>query len=80
MGIRTVDKFYNSHHMLKYYENKLKNLNFFRAHRSYIINLDKVVRISRKINYAFDIHFKGIADLVPISRTHVKILWQLLEL
>lgn len=78
--IRTEKMFYSSKHPLKYYENKVKNQNFFRVHRSYIINLDKIIRISPKMNYAFDVHFKGIKDSVPISRTNVKTLKQLLEL
>lgn len=78
--IRTKEKFYDSRHSLKYYENKVKNLNFFRPHRSYIINLDKVARISPKMNYSFDLYFKDITDFVPISRSTVKILRQLLEL
>ncbi len=78
--IRTEKMFYRSKHPLKYYESKMKNLNFFRAHRSYIINLDKVIRISPKMNYSFDVHFKGVKDSVPVSRNNVKILKKLLEL
>jgi len=78
--IRTREKLYHSNHMLNYYENKLKNLNFYRVHRSYIVNLAKVSRISPKINYYFDIQFNGIDDSVPVSRNNIKYLRKLLEL
>jgi len=78
--IRTKEKFYNAYHSLNYYEKKLNNLNFFRAHRSYLVNLDKIIKISPKINYSFDIQFKDLSDLIPVSRSNVKLLKQLLEL
>jgi DNA-binding LytR/AlgR family response regulator len=78
--IRTADKRYHSRHMLKYYESKLKNLNFYRVHRSYIVNLAKITRITPKINYYFDIQFQGIEESVPVSRNTVKHLRKLLEL
>jgi len=78
--IRTAEKRYNSNQMLRYYENKLKNLNFYRVHRSYLVNLAKIARITPKINYHFDIQFVGLKDSVPISRNNVKYLKKLLEL
>ncbi|MBH1940699.1 LytTR family transcriptional regulator DNA-binding domain-containing protein [Mobilitalea sibirica] len=44
------------------------------------INLDKVTRISSRINYSYDISFDGINDFVPISRAKIKDLKELLEL
>mgnify|MGYP005853897871 CR=1 FL=1 len=78
--IRTDTKLFTLNRTLKYYENKVKNLNFLKVHRSYIINLDKVAKISPRINYSFDVHFEGITDFVPVSRGNVKILRRLLEL
>lgn len=78
--IRTKDKSYSSHHPLNYYTKKLKDLNFFQPHRGYIINLDKVDKLIPKINYSFDIQLKDINNLIPVSRAHVKLLKQLLEL
>ncbi len=78
--IRTKDRFYNSNHSLNYFENKLKNLDFFRAHRGYLVNLDKIAEIIPKINYSFDIRMTDTNDLIPVSRTNIKLLKQLLEL
>jgi len=78
--IRTKDRFYNSNHSLNYFENKLKNLDFFRTHRGYLVNLDKVAEIMPKINYSFDIRMTDTNDLIPVSRTNIKLLKQLLEL
>ncbi|MBU7005560.1 LytR/AlgR family response regulator transcription factor [Phosphitispora fastidiosa] len=78
--IRTQGRSYNSGHPLHYFENKLKNLNFFRPHRGYLVNLEKIAEIIPKINYSFDIKLTGIDDLIPVSRANVKLLKQLLEL
>jgi DNA-binding LytR/AlgR family response regulator len=78
--IRTKERFYNSNHSLNYFENKLKNLDFFRTHRGYLVNLDKVAEIIPKINYSFDIKMADTNDLIPVSRTNIKLLKQLLEL
>ncbi|HNR04784.1 MAG TPA: LytTR family DNA-binding domain-containing protein [Bacillota bacterium] len=78
--IRTKDRFYNSNHSLNYFENKLKNLDFFRTHRGYLVNLDKIAEIIPKINYSFDIRMTDTNDLIPVSRTNIKLLKQLLEL
>ena len=78
--IRTKDRFYNSNHSLNYFENKLKNLDFFRTHRGYLVNLDKIAEIMPKINYSFDIRMTDTNDLIPVSRTNIKLLKQLLEL
>ena len=78
--IRTKDRLYNSNHPLNYYETKLKNLNFFRPHRGYLVNLEKVAKIIPKINYSFDIKLADIDDLIPVSRANVKLLKELLEI
>lgn len=78
--IRIRDRYYTSNHPLNYFENKLKNLNFFRPHRGYIVNLDKIAEIIPKINYSFDIKLTDTNDLIPVSRANVKLLKQLLEL
>ncbi|PKM90350.1 MAG: DNA-binding response regulator [Firmicutes bacterium HGW-Firmicutes-12] len=78
--IRTKDNSYSSNHPINYYNKKLNNLNFFQAHRGYLINLDKVAKIIPKINYSFDIQLTDIDDIIPVSRTRIKLLKQLLEL
>lgn len=78
--IRTKDKFYSARQPLNYFESKLRNLNFFQPHRSYLINLDKVSGILPRVNYSYDIMLTDINDLIPVSRANVKLLRELLEL
>ncbi|MEM1325759.1 MAG: LytTR family DNA-binding domain-containing protein [Bacteroidota bacterium] len=42
---------------------------FFRCHRSYLVNLDKVVRISGNAQ-GLKLHLKDVDDIVPVSRKH----------
>jgi two-component system LytT family response regulator len=78
--IRTKDKTYTCNHPINYFNKKLKNLNFFQSHRGYLVNLEKIIKIAPKINYSYDIHLTEIDDIIPVSRAHVKLLKQLLEL
>ncbi len=78
--IRTKNRKYSSNHPINYYHRKLKDLNFFQAHRGYLVNLDKVSAIIPKINYSFDIKLADIDDIVPVSRARIKLLKQLLEI
>lgn len=70
--IHTKDKIYKGNKTLNFYEDKLKNRSFFRTHKCYIVNLDKISRFKPRINYTYDMFFKDIKDIVPISRNRVK--------
>lgn len=65
---------------LSFYEDKLHDHSFFRTHKSYIVNLNKVARILPRINYTYDLYFHGIEDCIPVSRMKIKTLKELLEL
>lgn len=66
--IHMKSKKYISSEPLKYWTNRLNEFNFMRVHKSYIINLDKIEKISGNRIYLLpDIH-------VPIGRTYKKII------
>lgn len=44
----------------------------FRSHKSYLVNLDKIESIEPWFNSTYNIHIKGIKDIVPVSRTYAK--------
>jgi len=48
-----------------------KNL-FFRSHKSYIVNLDRIDSIEPWFNSTYNIHIKGIDETIPVSRTYAK--------
>jgi two-component system LytT family response regulator len=53
-------------------ENKLPKDRFFRCHRSYIVNVDKISEIIPWFNSTYNLKFRGLKDEVPVSRGRVK--------
>jgi two-component system, LytTR family, response regulator len=51
-----------------------KNQNFFRCHKSFIINLTKINEISKFSNKTYNISFRGIKDEAFITQRNLKIL------
>ncbi len=57
---------------LRYYETKLEGEGFFRSHKSFLINLNKVDRCIPQISYGYDVCFKNSNKTAEISRNRVK--------
>lgn len=55
---------------LGFFEEKLPEKYFFRIHHSYIINLNKVTKISR--GKTTEVFLKGISEPLPVSQRRVK--------
>lgn len=53
-------------------QERLSDRRFFRSHKSYIVNLDRIDSIEPWFNSTYNIHLKGIAEIIPVSRTYVK--------
>jgi len=70
--IHTKDKIYRGNKTLSFYEEKLENQYFFKTHKSYLVNLSKVDHFSPRISYTYDMFFKDMEDVVPVSRSKVK--------
>lgn len=75
--IHIKDKVYRGNKNLNFYENKLCGKSFYRTHKSYIVNLEKVMKIKARINYTYDVLFRDIKDIVPLSRSKIKDLKQI---
>ncbi|MCX7749038.1 MAG: LytTR family DNA-binding domain-containing protein [Clostridia bacterium] len=65
---------------LGYWEKKLQNQRFFRCHRSYLVNMDKVEEIIPTIQNTYVLKLKGINDEIPISRRCFNNLKELLDI
>jgi DNA-binding LytR/AlgR family response regulator len=63
---------YRSEHSLQELEEKFATHNFFRCHRGYLINLDKIKEISPWFSGGYVLKLEGFAADVPVSRKHVK--------
>ncbi|MFF3025635.1 LytR/AlgR family response regulator transcription factor [Gottfriedia sp. NPDC057948] len=60
-------------------ERKLQNTSFTRVHRSYIVNLDKIIEIQPWFNSTYNLIMND-GEKVPVSRTYTKELKQLFNL
>ena len=63
--IHTSDTVYKMISAINVFEKKLKQYDFFRCHKSYIINLKKVTRIEKNNVYIEN-------TLIPVSRSKIK--------
>ncbi|PGM58652.1 LytTR family transcriptional regulator DNA-binding domain-containing protein [Bacillus sp. AFS053548] len=60
-------------------ERKLQNTSFTRVHRSYIVNLDKIIEIQPWFNSTYNLMMND-GEKVPVSRTYTKEIKQLFNL
>jgi len=65
---------------LKELEQRLKPHSFFRVHRSYLVNLIYVARLTPWFNGAYHIELEGVKEQLPVSRNYVKELRERLEM
>ncbi len=77
--VHSTSGIYSATKPLSFYEDKLRDHSFFRTHKSYIVNLNKVARILPRINYTYDLYFHDIEDCIPVSRKNIKTLKELLD-
>lgn len=63
---------YRSKYTLKYWEVRLFRNDFFRCHRSFLVNMKKVVEICPSFNSTFVLKFNNHKELVPVGRNYIK--------
>ncbi|MDA6151411.1 LytTR family DNA-binding domain-containing protein, partial [Escherichia coli] len=61
-------------------ESRLLPFSFFRIHKSYLVNLDYVTRLTPWFNGAYQLEMEGREELLSVSRNYVKALRVRLEL
>lgn len=69
--VSTKGKF-ESNNTLSQLEEKLNTKNFFRSHRSYLINLDYIEEIEPWFNSTYQVKMKNSKEKIPVSRSQVK--------
>jgi two-component system, LytTR family, response regulator len=57
---------------------KLPQHNFFKCHRSYIVNVDKITEIIPWFNNTYLLKLQDISDEIPVSRQNISIFRQLM--
>ncbi|MCB2300526.1 LytR/AlgR family response regulator transcription factor [Clostridium tagluense] len=70
--VLTKDGNFTTQYTLNQLGNKLSNYNFFRSHKSYLVNLDKIHKIVPWFNSTFVLKIEGWKEEVPVSRHYVK--------
>ena len=65
---------------IKELEERLKEFPFFRIHKSYLVNLDYVKRLTPWFNGAYQLELKGREELLAVSRNYAKSFRTTLEL
>lgn len=65
---------------LKELEARLSSFSFFRIHKSYLVNLNYISRLSPWFNGAYQLELEGREEKLSVSRNYVKALRQQLEL
>lgn len=70
--IRTKDNFVYAKKKIGDLEEILKDKNFFRVHRSYIVNVDKIKSIKSVEQSKLEIYFSGIDEFIVSSKDGAK--------
>ncbi len=70
--IKTKKEIFSSSYSMQELEERLSKDGFFRTHRSYLVNLNKIKEVSPWFNGSYIAVLDGINDEIPISRNHVK--------
>jgi DNA-binding LytR/AlgR family response regulator len=76
----TKNKIYNTKKTLDFWESRLKKRGFFRCHRSYIINLKHIIKISPMFKNNYILRLQGIHIDIPVSKNHLSELKTFLDL
>ena len=62
------------------WEEMLKGDNFYRCHRSFIVNLDKINEIEQWFNSSWIIKIKNYTTAIPVSRNNIRELKELFSM
>ena len=65
---------------LKDLETRLNSYSFFRIHKSYLVNLEHITRLTPWFNGAYQLEIEGREELLSVSRNYVKALRTRLEI
>lgn len=78
--IATNSGSYKSSDSLNFWEKKLDENSFFRCHRSYIVNIDNIEKVSPWFNGTYNLKLKDLKVNIPVSRNSAKKLKELFSL
>lgn len=68
----TEDEEYTVNMSISEFYNKISEYNFFKSHRSYIMNIDKIEEIIPWFNNTYNVKLRGLDVEIPVSRKNIK--------
>ncbi|WP_094602809.1 Sensory transduction protein LytR [Sporomusa silvacetica DSM 10669] len=71
LSIHTVSKCYYSNMPLQDLQSRLDARLFFRTHRAYLVNIEKIREIIPWFNGTYNLIVEGLAEEIPVSRQQV---------
>lgn len=80
LSIRTVNKCYYSNMPLQDLQSRLDEHLFFRTHRAYLVNIEKIREIIPWFNGTYNLILEGLTEEIPVSRQQVPKLKKLFGL
>lgn len=78
--VYTKNQVYSSKLKISKWEEILPKPEFYRTHRSYIVNLDKITEVEPWFNGTYILKIKDLKFKVPVSRTNVREFKELLTI
>lgn len=79
--IHTASDVFYQNQTLNYYDEKLRNYNFFKAHKSFLINLQFVEELIPSYNNGYALRLKGMNNIViPLGRHQYRELKEYFEI
>lgn len=63
---------FSSRDALNFWESRLKNERFFRTHKSFLVNLDKIKQVAPFFNSTYLLKLEGVTEEIPVSRSYLK--------
>lgn len=71
LSIRTSDKCYYTNMPLQDLQSRLDDRLFFRTHRAYLVNIEKIREIIPWFNGTYNLILEGFTEEIPVSRQQV---------
>lgn len=62
---------YRLKHNISFWEGRLKGMGWIRCHRSFLINIDHIKKISPMFNSTYSISLEGREEEIPVSRSYI---------
>lgn len=76
----TKDDEYSVNTGIAEFYNTLPQSQFFKCHRSYVVNINKIKEIIPSLNNTYDLKLEDIEDVVPVSRSNIKEFKEIMNL